>query len=86
MKKYKHEAQLLKLALEIGTGYAKKRGYAEFDPGISVKDKVECIYRLLIKDQLIQPLPKDKEDGPGMKHRLVVWIAKQLPETHELLN
>lgn len=86
MKKYKHEGQLVKLAIEIGTGYAGKRGYKNFGQGISLKDKVECIYRLLVADKLIQPLPKDKEDGPGMKHRLVVWIAKQLPDDHELLN
>ncbi len=86
MKKHKHEAQLIKLAVEIGAGYAVKRGYSSFEPGTSLKDKVECIYRLLVKDKLIAPLPHDKEDGPGMKHRLVVWIAKQLPDDHELLQ
>ena len=86
MKKHKNEAQLLKLALQIGTQFAVNRGYKNFDQGISPKDKVECIYRLLVKDKLITPLPEDKENGPGIKHRLIVWITKQLPADHELLK
>lgn len=86
MKHGKHDAQLLKLALEIGLGYAKKRGFADLEQGVSSKNKVECIYRLLVDDKLIQPLAKDKEDGPNMKHKLILWISRQLPENHPLLN
>jgi hypothetical protein len=86
MKKHKNEDKLLKLAMGLGGAYAKKRGYANFDKGISNKDKVECIYRLLVDDKLIKPLPQDKEDGPNIKHRLVLWIISQLPATHELLK
>jgi hypothetical protein len=86
MKPHKNEVQLLKFAMEIGVGYAKKRGYADFDKGISPKDKVECIYRLLVTDNLIQPLAKDKEDGPNMKHKLILWITRQLPADHPLLK
>ena len=43
MKQGKHDPQLLKLAMEIGVGYAKKRGFDDFGKGISPKDKVECI-------------------------------------------
>ena len=86
MKPHKNEAQILKFAMEIGVGYAKKRGYADFDKGISPKDKVECIYRLLVTDNLIQPLAKDKEDGQNMKHKLILWITRQLPADHPLLK
>lgn len=86
MKPHKNEALILKFAMEIGVGYAKKRGYADFDKGISPKDKVECIYRLLVTDNLIQPLAKDKEDGPNMKHKLILWITRQLPADHPLLK
>lgn len=86
MKPHKNEAQILKFAMEIGVGYAKKRGYADFDKCISPKDKVECIYRLLVTDNLIQPLAKDKEDGPNMKHKLILWITRQLPADHPLLK
>ncbi|NRA71872.1 MAG: DUF5062 family protein [Gammaproteobacteria bacterium] len=86
MKKHKNEDKLFKAAMEIGAGYAKKRGYADFDKGVSNKDKVECIYRLLVTDKLIKPLPTDKEDGPNIKHRLVLWLIAQLPDNHPLLD
>ncbi|MEZ8142974.1 DUF5062 domain-containing protein [Enterovibrio norvegicus FF-33] len=85
MKKIKHEAQLLKKALQIGEQYAAKRGFTSFDDGTSNKIKIECIYRLLVDDKIIVPLASDKEDGPNMKHKLVLWIQKQLPEGHALL-
>ncbi|MEZ9525221.1 DUF5062 family protein [Enterovibrio norvegicus] len=86
MKKIKHEAQLLKKALQIGQQYAEKRGFAHFDEGTSNKIKIECIYRLLVEDNVLTPLATDKEDGPNMKHKLVLWIQKQLPDNHPLLS
>lgn len=86
MKKIKNEAQLLKRALNLGERYAAKKGYANFGEGISPKDKVECIYRLLVKDQLLTPLSPDKEDGPNMKHKLVLWIMRTLPKDDPLLS
>ncbi len=86
MKKIKNEAKLLKKALQIGEQYAKKRGFLTFDEGTSNKIKIECIYRLLVEDKVITPLALDKEDGPNMKHKLVIWIYKQLPEGHSLLS
>ncbi|MFT4966963.1 MAG: hypothetical protein ACI89P_001809, partial [Colwellia sp.] len=50
------------------------------------KDKIESLYRLLVNDKLIQPLALDNEDHPNMKHKLALWIAKQLPVGHELLK
>ncbi len=84
MKKFKNEGKLLKKALSIGEQYAEKRGFARFDDGTSNKIKIECIYRLLVQDKLITPLPTNKEDGPNMKHKLVLWIHKQLPNDHVL--
>ncbi|MDO6765200.1 DUF5062 family protein [Agarivorans sp. 1_MG-2023] len=86
MKKYKHEAQLLKKALQIGEVYALQRGFAKFPPGISEKDKVEALYMLLAEDKRLTPLPKDKMTGPEMRHKLVLWLAGQLPKDHELLD
>jgi len=86
MKKHKNEDKLLKLAMQLGKAYATKRGYSGIEKAESNKDKVEVIYRLLVNDKLISPLPEDKEDGPALKHRLVLWIISQLPETHELLK
>ncbi|MBM7073654.1 DUF5062 family protein [Shewanella sp. 202IG2-18] len=86
MKKHKNEPQLLKLAIQIGEGYAVKRGFTSFGKGTSEREKVECIYRLLVQDKLVQPLAKDKEDGLNIKHKLVLWITKQLPDEHPLLK
>ena len=86
MTKLKNEAQLIKKALEVAENYAKHRGYAEFRPTDSAKDKVECLYRLLVRDKLIVPLPADQENGQNMKHRLALWVARQLPKDHPLLQ
>lgn len=86
MKKLKNESELLKKALVIGEKYAVNRGYNNFSSTNSAKDKVESLYRLLVNDKLIQPLPVDSEDQPHMKHKLALWIAKQLPEGHALLS
>ncbi len=86
MTKLKNEAQLLKKALEVAENYAKNRGYNGFSATNSAKDKVECIYRLLVNDQLIQPLATDQENGVNMKHKLALWIARQLPKDHPLLK
>ncbi len=69
MKKLKNEAELLKKALIIGEKYAINRGYKSFSATNSAKDKVESLYRLLVNDKLIQPLPIDDEDQPHMKHK-----------------
>ncbi|WP_057831234.1 DUF5062 family protein [Colwellia sp. TT2012] len=86
MKKLKNEAELLKKALSIGENYAVNRGYNSFAATNSAKDKIESLYRLLVNDKLIQPLAIDNEDQPNMKHKLALWIAKQLPEGHDLLK
>jgi len=86
MKKIKNENALLKKAIEVAERYAIKRGYNGFSPTNSVKQKVESLYRLLVHDKLITPLPEDKEDLASLKHRLVMWISKQLPADHELLK
>ena len=86
MKKLKNEAALLKKAIEIGEKYAVNRGYKSFGATNSAKQKVESLYRLLVNDKLIQPLAKDQEDLLSMKHKLSLWIAKQLPDDHPLLK
>jgi len=86
MKKLKHEAELLKTALVVGEKYAVNRGYNSFSATNSAKDKIESLYRLLVNDKLIQPLALDSESQPNMKHKLALWLAKQLPKDHPLLQ
>jgi hypothetical protein len=86
MKKLKNEQALLKLALSVGETYAKNRGYQGFSSTMSVKEKVECIYRLLVNDRLVAPMSAESEDLLSMKHRLAVWVKNKLPEGHPLLS
>lgn len=86
MKKIKNEAELVKEALRVGAVYAKKRGAGEIEATDSSKNKIEFIYRLLVHDKLIQPLAKDQLSEPNMKHKLALWISRQLPEDHPLLK
>ncbi|WP_371378005.1 DUF5062 family protein [Thalassotalea aquiviva] len=86
MKKIKNEAALLKAALRVGEKYAINRGYNAFSQTDAAKQKIEALYRLLVHDKLIHPLPEDQEDLLSMKHKLALWIQKQLPAGHELLQ
>jgi hypothetical protein len=85
MKKLKHEAELVKEAIIAGVKYAEERGAAVFEPTDSANEKILYIYRLLIHDKIIQPLPENQVSQQSMKHRLAIWYAKQLPKDHPLL-
>ena len=85
MKKLNNEAQLVKEAVRIGSIYLKKRAYGQVDESDAAKDKVEFIYRVLVQDKLIQPLAKNQISLPNMKHKLALWISRQLPKDHPLL-
>lgn len=85
-KKLKNEGELLKEALRMGMEYGEKRGVVEFEATDSQDIKIEYVYRLLVHDQMIQPLAKLDLSLPNMKHKLALWGAKQLPEDHPLLK
>lgn len=86
MKRLKNEMELVKEAIRVGSIYAAKRGVAKFEGTDSLNDKVTYLYRLLAHDKLIQPLAKGDEKEPAMKHKLALWISRQLPKDHELLK
>jgi hypothetical protein len=83
-KQLKNEAPLLKEALKVGAVYAEKRAYGKIEEGDNIKDKIEFIYKILVKDKLIQPLANDQMSEPAMKHKLALWISRQLPDNHPL--
>ena len=85
MNKIANEDELVKKALQVGAVYARKRAYGEVEAKDSVKLKVEFIYRVLVEDKLIQPLAKDQISDPNMRHKLALWISRQLPSDHPLL-
>ncbi len=84
MKKLHNEPQLLKEAIRIGLIYAQKRGVVEFEPTDSADLKVEYLYKLLVHDKQIEPLAKPDLSLPAMRHKLAIWVLRNLPESHPL--
>lgn len=77
MKKIKNEKELVKKAIAIGVAYAEKRGVVEFEATDSAHEKLEYIYRLLVHDKLLQPLPEDQVSQQSIRHKLAIWASKQ---------
>jgi len=86
MKKLKHEKELVKEAIRAGTSYGEERGVVKFEPTDSAAEKIEYIYRLLVHDKVIAPLPEVEVSQQTMRHRLAMWFARQLPKDHPLLK
>ncbi|NVK42418.1 MAG: DUF5062 family protein [Oceanospirillaceae bacterium] len=84
MSREKEEAELVREALRVGALYMKKRGVGEFEATDSSSEKVRALYRLLVHDGLIQPLAKGQDNERNMKHKLALWIERQLPAGHPL--
>lgn len=76
MKKLKDEKELVKKAIIEGVKYGEKRGVVEFEPTDSATEKIEYIYRLLVHDKVIQPIPPDQISQKSMKHRIAIWASK----------
>ena len=76
MKKLKDEKELVKKSITEGMKYGEDRGVVEFEATDSATDKVEYIYRLLVHDKLIQPVPQDQISQLTMKHKLAIWASK----------
>jgi hypothetical protein len=86
VKKLKHEGELFKGALQAAMKYAEERGAVEFEPTDSASQKLLYVYRLLVHDKKIQPLPEDQVAESSMRHKLAIWYSKQLPKGHPLLG
>ena len=84
MKKLKNENALLKEALRVVMEDAVRRKIVEFEPTDSADLKTQYVYRLLVHDKKIIPLPNDKISLPAIRHRLATWILHELPEDHPL--
>jgi len=67
---------MLKKAIVEGVKYGEKRGVVEFKPTDSANEKIEYIYRLLVHDKVIQPIPEDQISQKSMMHKLAIWASK----------
>ncbi len=77
MKKLKNEKELVKKAIALGVAYGEQRGVVEFEATDSAAEKLEYIYRLLVHDGVIQPLPADQVSQKAIQHKLAIWASKQ---------
>lgn len=76
MTKLKDEKEQLKKAIRVGMRYAENRKAVKFEGQDSASDKVEFIYRLLVHDKMITPLPQEQLSLVSMKHKLALWASK----------
>ena len=86
MKKLKNENAIFKEALIAGVKYAEGRGVVEFEATDSASDKLLYVYRLLVHDKVIQPLPEDQVAEKSLRHKLAMWHSKSLGKDHPLLK
>ncbi len=86
MKKLKHEAELFKAALQAGVDYAEGRKAVQFEATDSASAKALYVYRLLVHDKVIAPMPEDQVSEKTIRHRLATWYAHKLPPEHPLLK
>ncbi len=76
MKKLKNEKEMVKKAIAEGVKYGEDCGVVEFEPTDSADDKLLYIYRLLVHDKMIQPIPEDQVSQKSIKHKLAIWASK----------
>ena len=77
MKKLKNEKEWVKKAIALGVEYGEWRGAVEFEATDSANEKLEYIYRLLIHDKLLIPIPEDQVSQKSIRHKLAIWASKQ---------
>ena len=73
MKKLKNEKELVKKAIALGVKYGEDRGAVEFEATDSANEKLEYIYRLLVHDKLILPMPEEQVSQKSIRHKLAPW-------------
>lgn len=86
MNQLKHEAELFKAGLAAAMKYAEDRGAVVFEKTDSASEKLLYVYRLLVHDKKIAPLPEAQVAEKTLRHRIAMWYAHQLPEDHPLLK
>ncbi len=76
MKKLKNEKEMVKKAIAEGVKYGEDRGVVEFEATDSADNKLLYIYRRLVHDKMIQPIPEGQVSQNSIKHKLAIWASK----------
>jgi hypothetical protein len=69
----KEEAELFKAGLAAGIAYAEQRGAVVFEKTDSAAAKALYVYRLLVHDKLIAPMPEEQVSEKSVRHRIAMW-------------
>ena len=77
---------MFKAALIAGVAYAEGRKAVEFEATDSASEKALYVYRLLVHDKVISPMPEVQVGDQTIRHRLAAWYAHQLHKGHALLD
>jgi hypothetical protein len=83
--KHKDETAVFKSALRAGMRYAEGRGAVQFEATDSASAKALYVYRLLVHDRLIAPMPEEQVGERTIRQRLASWYT-HLPEGHPLIE
>jgi hypothetical protein len=59
-----------------GVAYAEGRKAVEFEATDSASDKTQYVYRRLVHDKIIAPMPEDEIAKRTIRHRLANWYAR----------
>jgi len=86
MKKLKNEKKMVKKAIALGVEYGEKRGAVEFEATDSAHEKLAYIYRLLLHDKLISPIPEIDISQKAIRHKLAMWASRQNDGVKPLLD
>lgn len=73
-------------ALAAAMKYAEDRSAVVFKPTDSTGDRLFYVYRLLVHDERLQPMPEDQVSEESLRHRLEMWYANQLGDNDPLLK
>ncbi len=76
----KEEAEHFKAGLAAGIRYAEQRGAVVFERTDSASAKALYVYRLLVHDKLIAPMPEEQVGEKSVRHRIAMWHAHQQPK------
>ncbi|MFO1468899.1 MAG: DUF5062 family protein [Steroidobacteraceae bacterium] len=68
---------MFQAALAAGVQYVERKA-AIFEPTDSASEKALYVYRLLVHDKVIAPMPEEQVSEKTIRHRLATWYAHQL--------
>ncbi|KAB2826047.1 DUF5062 family protein [Aliivibrio finisterrensis] len=78
----KDEDKLFKKALELGCKLSEMQGYHIVDKSLPQPVIAKAVYLFLVQVRLLSPLPLDKTNGPNIKHRLAIWMKRNIDSAH----